>query len=71
MGMGRKGVRFQEEVRKWRISDLLYSDDLILCGESKEDLRATVGRFIKMCWRRALKVSTYKSKVMMLKGGRG
>ena len=32
-----------EEGRKWRLPGLLYSDDLVLCGESDEDLRAIVG----------------------------
>ena len=27
MGMGRMGVRFLEEVRKWRLPSLLYADD--------------------------------------------
>ena len=29
MGMGRNGVRFQEEGREWRLSGLLYADDLV------------------------------------------
>ena len=33
MGMGRRGVRFQEEGRECRLSDLLYADDLILRGK--------------------------------------
>ena len=32
-------------------------DDLVLFGESKEDLRAMVGRFVEVCRRRGLKVS--------------
>ena len=43
MGMGWKGVRFQEEGREWRLSALLYTDDLVLCGGSEEDLREIVG----------------------------
>ena len=39
IGMGRSGVRFQVEEREWRLPGLLYADDLILCGESEEDLR--------------------------------
>ena len=27
---------------------LLYADDLILCGESEEDLRAMMGHFVKV-----------------------
>ena len=33
MGMGRRGVRFQEEGREWRLPGLLYADDLVLCGK--------------------------------------
>ena len=45
---------------------LLY--DLVLCGESEEDLRAIVGRFTKVCRRRGLKDNAGKSKVMLLGG---
>ena len=41
---------------------LLYVDDLVLCGESEENLRALVGSFSEVC-RRGLKVSAVKSKV--------
>ena len=66
MGMGRKGVIFQEEGREWRLPGLLYAGDLIFCGESKEDLRAVVGRFLEVCRRRDLKVNAGKSKVIVL-----
>ena len=36
IGMGRKGVRFIEQGREWRLPGLLHADDLILCGESEE-----------------------------------
>ena len=39
MGMGRRGVRFMEDGREWRLPGLFYADNLILCGESEEDLR--------------------------------
>ena len=32
-------MRFQEKGREWRLSGLFYADDLVLCGESEEDLR--------------------------------
>ena len=35
IGMGRRGVRFQEEGREWRLPGLLYADELVLCGESE------------------------------------
>ena len=43
MGMGRRGVSFLEDGREWRLPDFLYADDLVLCGESEEDLRVMVG----------------------------
>ena len=68
MGMGRRGVSFLEDGRKGRLPDLLYSDDLILCGESEEDLRVMVGWFAEVCRKRGLKVNTGKSKVIVLNG---
>ena len=50
---------------------LLYTDDLVLCGELERDLRVMVGRFAEMCRRRGLKVSAGKSKVMLLNGEKG
>ena len=43
MGMGRRGVRFLEGGREWRLSNLLYVDDLVLCGKSEKDPRVMVG----------------------------
>ena len=34
MGLGRRGARFQEEGKQGRLPDLLYADNLVLCGES-------------------------------------
>ena len=45
----------------------MYADVLVLCGVSKEDLRAMVGRVVEVC-RRGLKVNADKRKVMMLGG---
>ena len=71
MRMGRRGVRFLEEGREWRLPCLLYADDLVLvlCGEFEEDLRVMVGCFVEVC-RRGLKVNEGKSKVMVLGGER-
>ena len=46
---------------------LLYADDLVLYGESEEDLRAMVGHFVEV-FRKDLKVNGGKSKVMVLSG---
>ena len=70
MGMGRRRVSFLEDGREWRVLGLLHADDLVLCGESEEDLRVTVGWFAEVC-RRGLKVNTGKSKVTVLNGEEG
>ena len=62
MGMGRRGMRFQEEVREWRLPSLLYAGGLVLCGESEEDLRAIVGRFIEAGRRTYLKINGGKRR---------
>ena len=35
--------------REWRLPGLLYADDLVLCGESKENQRAMVECFVEVC----------------------
>ena len=47
-------MRFQEEGRERRLPSFLCANDLVLCGESEEDLRAIVGHFIEVCRRRDL-----------------
>ena len=66
MGVGRRGVRFRKEGREWRLPDPLHVDDLVLCGALEEDLRVMVGRFVKVCRRRRLKINVGKSKVMVM-----
>ena len=68
MGMGRRRVNFMEGGRE---PGLLYADDLVLCGESQEDLRVMVGRFAEVCRMRGLKVNEGKSRVMVLNGEEG
>ena len=46
MGMERRGVRFLEYGREWRLPGVLYAGDLVLCGETEEDLRVMVGHFV-------------------------
>ena len=48
MGTARRGVRFMEEGIEWRLPGLLYAEDLVLCGESEEDLRLRVGLFVEV-----------------------
>ena len=33
MGMGRRGVKFLKDGRAWKLTDLLYADDLVVCGD--------------------------------------
>ena len=71
MGMVRRGVIFLEEKREWKLTSLLYGDNLVLCGESQDDLRAMVRHFGEVCWRRSLKVNASRSKVMVMNGEEG
>ena len=64
-------MRFLEEGREWRLLGLLYADDLVLCGESEEELREMVGRFAEVCRRKGLKFNVGKSKVMVLNEEKG
>ena len=71
MGTGRRRVRFLEEKRKWILPGLLYADDMVLCGETEEYLRAILRSFVDVCRRRGLKVNERKSKGIVLKGEEG
>ena len=50
------------------MTGFLYADDLVLHGESEEDMRAMVGLCVEVCRRRGLKVNVGKRKVMVLGG---
>ena len=54
---------FLEEGRALRLPGLLYTDELVLCGESEEDLKVIVGGFVE--------VNAGKGKVMVLRGEEG
>ena len=49
MGIGRREVSFLEDGREWSLPGLLHVDELVLCGESEEDLKVMVGRFGEVC----------------------
>ena len=49
----------------------MYADDLVLCDELEEDLKAMVRHFVEVCRRSGLKVNAGKSKVMVLNGEEG
>ena len=58
-------------MRVERLPGLLYADVLVLCGDSREELRAMMGRFVEVYGRRDLKVNAGTSKVMVLGGEEG
>ena len=60
-GDGNEGI-------EWRLPGLLYTDDLVIFGESDEDLKVIVGRFAEVCRRRGMKANAGKSEVMVLNG---
>ena len=47
-GCSREGGKNEDgkEGRELGLPGLLYTDDLVLCGESEEDLRSMVGSFV-------------------------
>ena len=47
--------------REWRLPGLLYADVLVLCGNSKDNLKVMVIHFVEICRRRGLKVTADKS----------
>ena len=70
-GEGKKWSELPGEWREWRFPGFSYADDLVLCGESEENLMLMVGRFAEVCRRRGLKFNAGKSKVMVLNGEEG
>ena len=63
IGVGRRGVRFMEKGREWRLSVLFYAGDLVMCDESEKDLRAMVRLFVEVCRRRVLKVNADEDRL--------
>ena len=56
-----------EDGREGRLPGLLYADDLVLSGESEEDLRAMVGRFFEVCRNRVVESAEKSSNSEHLK----
>ena len=69
--MGRRGVRFLDDGREWRLPGFLYARNLVLCIEFEEDLREMVEWFDDVCRRRGLKVNVCKSKLIVMNGKEG
>lgn len=57
-------MKLIENEREWSVPCLLYAVDLILCSESKENLRVLVERFFRVCKRRGMQVNVDKSKMI-------
>ena len=55
--------------KEWRLPNLLYAEDLVLCGESEKDLKVMVGLFLEVCTKSGPKVNVDKRKVMVLGAG--
>ena len=49
--------------RKWRLCGFLYTNDLVLCSGLEEDLKAMMGRFLKVCRREGLKVNEFRGRI--------
>ena len=43
---------FLGDGKEWRLPGFLYGNDLVLFGESEEDLRGMMGWFVEVCRRR-------------------
>ena len=48
-----KEVKLRMRMGESWLLGLLYEDDLVLCGESQEDLRAMVGSFVGLYEKRS------------------
>ncbi|KAK3513103.1 hypothetical protein QTP70_001397 [Hemibagrus guttatus] len=59
---GLEGVRFGDH----RISSLIFADDVVLLASSGLDLQHALGRFAAECAAAGMRVSTSKSKAMVL-----
>ena len=59
-----RGLMFIDQGgNNWRVNQLLYADDTVLLGDSKENIQRFLNEFGKVCERRKLKVNVDKSKV--------
>ena len=64
-------MRFLEEGREWRIPGLFYVNDMALCGESEEEPKLMVERFVEKCKRGGLKVIADQGDGVRWGGGTG
>ena len=68
--VGEVGVNLWDNVRrcKWKVEWLMFADDTVLVGDSKEKLQELVNEFGNVCERRKLTVNVNKSKAMRISG---
>ena len=59
-------MRFSEGMGEGRLTGLFYTNDLVLCGESEEDLKGMIGRFIEEYKTKGVKLNANKNKVKVL-----
>ena len=64
------GAKLGKDNEKWRLSHILFADDVVIVGDSAEELQEMVEIFNETCRRRKLRVNVKKSKVMRM-GKRG
>ena len=64
--VGEVGAVFLEtnEGREWIVECLMFAEDTVLVGDSREKLMRLVNEFESVCRRRKLRVNVDKSKVM-------
>jgi len=71
MGTRNIGVRLEVNGNEWRVSDLLYADDVVFMSETEAELRSMIECFNNVSNRRGLRVNASKSKVMVVGKGEG
>ena len=70
-GDGKERRKIPGGWERGRLLGLLSADDLVLCDEWEDNLRAMVGRFPEACKRKGLRVNAGKRKMMVLNGEDG
>ena len=60
------GVKFGMGGNTGRVSGVLFADDTTLMAESESNLQRYVSAFVRVCERRKLKISVFKSKAMKM-----
>ena len=65
-----KGLRLRlrlldQRGNNWKVNQLLYADDTMLLGYSKENIQRLLNEFDNVCERRILKMNVGKSKMLV------